>query len=84
MLCKMKEILDDAQKKGYGVAYFNATDYHMVRAYIKAAEALRSPVIIGTSQGLVEQYGGFECSGAVTGCEYRLCTRCSPSRSHLF
>ena len=60
MLCKMKEILDDAQKKGYGVAYFNATDYHMVRAYIKAAEALRSPVIIGTSQGLVEQYGGFE------------------------
>lgn len=22
MLCKMKEILDDAQKKGYGVAYF--------------------------------------------------------------
>ena len=56
MLCKMKEILDDAQKKGYGVAYFNATDYHMVRAYIKAAEALRSPVIIGTSQGLVELY----------------------------
>lgn len=48
------------KKKGYGVAYFNATDYHMVRAYIKAAEALRSPVIIGTSQGLVEQYGGFE------------------------
>ena len=38
MLCKMKEILDDAQKKGYGVAYFNATDYRAAHAGIRSKE----------------------------------------------
>lgn len=60
MLYKTKEILTDALHRRYGVAYFNATDLHMVRAYISAAEELRSPVIIGTSEGLLDLYGGYE------------------------
>ena len=60
MLYKTKEILTDALNRKYGVAYFNATDLHMVRAYIDAAEALNAPVIIGTSEGLLDLYGGYE------------------------
>ena len=37
-LYSMKEILADAQKRGYGVGYFNAVNLEMVRAYIEAAE----------------------------------------------
>lgn len=60
MLYTTKELLDDAQKHSYGIAYFNATDMHMLRAYISAAEELHSPIIIGTSEGLLDKYGGFE------------------------
>lgn len=59
-LYSMKDILTDAMNRKYGVGYFNATDYHMVRAYIAAAEELKSPIIIGTSEGLMDMYGGYD------------------------
>lgn len=34
-LYSMKEILADAQKRGYGVGYFNAVNLEMVRAYTR-------------------------------------------------
>lgn len=49
----MKEILTDAQEKGYGVGYFNAVNMEMVRAYIRAAEQCQSPIIIGTAEALM-------------------------------
>ena len=49
----MKEILADAQEKGYGVGYFNAVNMEMVRAYIRAAEQCQSPIIIGTAEALM-------------------------------
>ena len=52
-LYSMKEILADAQKRGYGVGYFNAVNLEMVRAYIEAAEELDSPIIIGTAEALL-------------------------------
>lgn len=58
-LYTMKEILKDAQEKKYGVGYFNAINMEMVRAYITAAEACRSPIIIGTAEALLH-YGAFE------------------------
>ena len=60
MLYTMKELLADAQARQYGVGYFNATDIHMIRSFIAAAEELYSPIIIGTSEGLLDMYGGFE------------------------
>ena len=51
-LYTMKEILADAQKRGYGVGYFNAVNMEMVRAYVRAAEECNSPIIIGTAEGL--------------------------------
>ena len=49
-LYNMKEILLDAQKRAYGVGYFNAVNLEMIRAYIEAAEELDSPIIIGTAE----------------------------------
>lgn len=53
-LYTMKEILKDARQKKYGVGHFNAVNMEMVRAYICAAEEARSPIIIGTAQGLFD------------------------------
>ena len=58
-LYTMKEILKDAQAKKYGVGYFNAVNMEMTRAYITAAEACQSPIIIGTAEALLP-YGAFE------------------------
>ena len=52
-LYTMKEILLDAQKRAYGVGYFNAVNLEMIRAYIEAAEELDSPIIIGTAEALL-------------------------------
>jgi fructose-bisphosphate aldolase class II len=62
MLYTMKEILADAQKKRYGVGYFNGVNMEMTRAYIRAAEDTQSPIIIGTAEGLLP-YAGFAWIG---------------------
>jgi len=54
-----KEILKDAQDKGYGVGYYNTINIEMVRACIKAAEDEKSPIIIGTAEDLLS-YGDFD------------------------
>lgn len=43
----MKEILKDAQQKGYGVGAYNVMDLIMARACIEAAEIKQAPIIIG-------------------------------------
>ena len=58
-LYTMKEILADAQEKRYAVGYFNAVNMEMVRACISAAEACRSPIIIGTAEALMP-YSAFD------------------------
>lgn len=58
-LYTMKEILKDAQDRHYGVGYFNAVNMEMVHAYIEAAEEAKSPIIIGTAEGLLN-YASFE------------------------
>lgn len=55
-LYKTKEILDDAQKRGYGVAAYNAMDMCMIRACIAAAERVHAPIIIGPSQNQCGKY----------------------------
>ena len=54
----MKELLKDARQKRYAVGYFNAVNMEMVRAYIDAAEACASPIILGTAEALLP-YGAF-------------------------
>lgn len=52
-LISMKELLEDARCRKYAVGYFNVINMEMIRACITAAERNASPVIIGTSQGLL-------------------------------
>jgi fructose-bisphosphate aldolase class II len=58
-LYTMKEILADAEKRGYGVGFFNGFNTNMIRSYIRAAEDCHSPIIIGTDEGLLS-YGDFD------------------------
>jgi len=55
----MHEILKDAQSKCYGVGFYNTSNLEMVRACIKSAEDEKSPIIIGTAEGLLS-YATFE------------------------
>ena len=46
-LISMKEILKDAQEKKYVLGYFEAWDYGSLNATLKAAEGMKSVIIIG-------------------------------------
>ena len=46
-LVAMKELLEDAQRRGYAVGYFESWNLESVQAVVDAAEEERSPIIIG-------------------------------------
>lgn len=48
------ELLADAQKQGYAVPAFNVENMEMVLAVIRAADELRSPVIIQTTPSTID------------------------------
>lgn len=50
MLVTLKEVLQDAKAKKYGVGLFNTVNLEMAKGVIAAAEESRSPVIIGTAE----------------------------------
>ncbi|MEF9973233.1 MAG: class II fructose-bisphosphate aldolase [Clostridia bacterium] len=62
MLVTMKEILDDARARQYGVGFFNTFNVELAMGVIEGAEALKAPVIIGTAEALLGS------------CDMRLCT----------
>lgn len=53
-LVTTKELLLDAQKRGYAVGAFNVENMEMVQAVAQAAEELKSPVIIQTTPSTVK------------------------------
>ena len=62
MLVNLNEILLDAQKNKYAVGLFNTTDSDALAAAIDAAEEMRSPIILGTAEVLL-QYGELQLIG---------------------
>ena len=50
-LVPMKQVLDEAAKKGYGVGAFNVNNMEQIQAIMEAAKATSSPVIIQASRG---------------------------------
>ncbi len=56
-LLSMKPILEAARDGGYAVGAFNVVDYNSMRAVVRAAEELDSPVIIQTSVKTVVHWG---------------------------
>ncbi|MFC1730590.1 class II fructose-1,6-bisphosphate aldolase [candidate division KSB1 bacterium] len=58
LLATGKYILNKANKGKYGVGAFNINNLEFLQAIINAAEKLKSPVMIATSQGAIK-YAGF-------------------------
>ncbi len=52
-----KEILDKANREGYGVAAFNINNLEFLQAIVEAGVEERSPIIIETSEGALEYAG---------------------------
>lgn len=50
-LVPMKQILDEADRGGYGVGAFNANNMEQIQAITRAARDVDSPVIIQASRG---------------------------------
>ena len=50
----MKQLLDEAAKKGYGVGAFNVNNMEQIQAIARAAEVTNSPVIIQASRGALK------------------------------
>ncbi len=53
MLVTLNEVLKNARSEKYAVGLFNTTDTDMLEGVISAAEAMHSPVIIGTAEVLL-------------------------------
>lgn len=64
LLVTGKELLLDAQKRGYAVGAFNINNMEIVQAIIEAAEETNSPVILQASQGGIK-YAGIEYIAAL-------------------
>lgn len=57
MLTSMKSILNKANKGKYAVGAFNVNNLEIFQAVMRAAEKLKSPVIIQTSEGAIHYAG---------------------------
>ncbi|MCF3943317.1 class II fructose-1,6-bisphosphate aldolase [Oceanobacillus alkalisoli] len=55
----MKEMLKTAKENGYAVGQFNLNTLLWARPVLEAAEELKAPVIVASSERLVDYLGGF-------------------------
>lgn len=67
-LVNAKEIVKKAFKGKYAIPHININNLEWTKTILLTAEAQKSPVILGTSEGAVKYMGGFETIyGMVTG-----------------
>ena len=59
MLVSAKEMLEKARAGKYAVGQFNINDLEWTKAVLTAAEELRSPVILGVSEGAGKYMAGY-------------------------
>lgn len=64
MLVTLKPILTKAHNRGYAVGAFNINNLEICQAIVAAAEKVRSPVILQTSEGAIE-YAGMDYLAAI-------------------
>lgn len=50
-MCQLRDVLQDAQKKGVAIGHFNVSDWVLLKAVLVAAQEANVPVIIGASEG---------------------------------
>lgn len=59
MLVSSKDMIMRAQRENYAIGTFNTSDLEITKAIVGAAERMRSPVIVGTSEHAIG-YAGLE------------------------
>ncbi len=57
MLADTKLLLQRAQRGNYAVGHFNINNMEIVQGIVKAAEKLKSPIILAASEGAIEYAG---------------------------
>lgn len=55
-----REMLIKAHKEGYGVAQININNLEWIKAVLTTVEELKSPVILGVSEGAAKYMGGYK------------------------
>lgn len=55
-----REMLLKARKEGYGVAQININNLEWIKAVLQTVEELKSPVILGVSEGAAKYMGGYK------------------------
>ena len=60
MLVSAKEMLDKAVEGHYAVGQFNINNLEWTKSILLTAEELKSPVILGVSEGAGKYMGGFD------------------------
>ncbi|HHX79143.1 MAG TPA: class II fructose-1,6-bisphosphate aldolase [Acholeplasmataceae bacterium] len=58
-LVNMVDMLNKAKEEKYGVGQFNINNLEWTKTILKVAEDLKSPVILGVSEGAAKYMGGF-------------------------
>jgi len=59
MIVNTKDMLIKAKKEGYAVPQFNTNNLEWTKYILEECNALKSPVIIGVSEGTVKYMGGY-------------------------
>lgn len=67
MLATLQSVLRKAQRGRYAVGAFNVSDLEQIAAVVAAADRLRSPVIINTSEKALTYAGAASLAAVVTG-----------------
>ncbi len=57
MFASTKELLDKARREKYAVGHFNVNNMEIVQGVVTAAEKLKSPVVLATSEGAISYAG---------------------------
>lgn len=65
MLTHYKDIAQRAYKEGWAIGAFNTSNLELTQAIIEAAEEMRSPVIVNTSEKAIDYAGLFTISALV-------------------
>ena len=68
MLVSAKEMLEKAVEGHYAVGQFNINNLEWTKAVLNAAEEMKSPVILGVSEGAGKYMTGFKTVAAMVEC----------------
>ena len=60
MIVNAKKMLEDARKNKYAVPHFNINNLEWTRYILEECDRLRSPVILGVSEGAIRYMGGYK------------------------